>query len=247
MFILGGIIFSGISVYATFKAQADEIEYENGVSVKDKIDDLYSKTSGKKICLYVSGTKGSISSKYLCDPGDGVARYFYILKTDGTNVRLIMEKNISDTIGNKVTMDYAEALILKDNVGSIWKNVSVDLPSAQDIANAANVTGWNVETEGNRISYFGNPAGSTWSNVVPNYSWLFNYTRNCNNYGVCNTPYPDSSNYPYGYWTKDYLFNDNGRVWQIDRNGCLSATVITGSGTNGVRPVITISANQLSN
>ena len=42
MFILGGIIFSGISVYATFKAQADEIEYKNGVSVKDKIDDLYS-------------------------------------------------------------------------------------------------------------------------------------------------------------------------------------------------------------
>ena len=40
-FVLGAIIFGGIGVCATIKATADDIEYSEGVSVKDKIDDLY--------------------------------------------------------------------------------------------------------------------------------------------------------------------------------------------------------------
>ena len=40
-FILGAIIFIGIGVYAGTKIQAAEIEYAPNVSVKDKIDDLY--------------------------------------------------------------------------------------------------------------------------------------------------------------------------------------------------------------
>ena len=42
-FILGGIIFSGITVFAEFIVTADKIEYSANVSVKDKIDDLYTK------------------------------------------------------------------------------------------------------------------------------------------------------------------------------------------------------------
>lgn len=40
-FILGAIIFSSITAFATIKIQADKVEYSEGVSVKDKIDDLY--------------------------------------------------------------------------------------------------------------------------------------------------------------------------------------------------------------
>ncbi len=42
-FILGGIVFSGITVFAEYVVTADKIEYANNVSVKDKIDDLYTK------------------------------------------------------------------------------------------------------------------------------------------------------------------------------------------------------------
>ena len=44
-FLLGIIIFAGINTYASIKAQADEIEYSSGVTVKDKIDDLYTKVN----------------------------------------------------------------------------------------------------------------------------------------------------------------------------------------------------------
>ncbi len=41
MFILGGICFSGIGAFAEYIVTADKIEYATNVSVKDKIDDLY--------------------------------------------------------------------------------------------------------------------------------------------------------------------------------------------------------------
>ena len=40
-FILGGIIFSGIGAYAEYIVTADKIEYAPNISVKDKIDNLY--------------------------------------------------------------------------------------------------------------------------------------------------------------------------------------------------------------
>ena len=42
-FILGGIIFSGLTVFAEYVITADKIEYSANTSVKDKIDDLYTK------------------------------------------------------------------------------------------------------------------------------------------------------------------------------------------------------------
>lgn len=43
MFILGGICFSGIGAFAEYIVTADKIEYATNVSVKDKVDDLYTK------------------------------------------------------------------------------------------------------------------------------------------------------------------------------------------------------------
>ena len=43
MFILGVFISSGIMVFAEYVISADKIEYSTNISVKDKIDDLYTK------------------------------------------------------------------------------------------------------------------------------------------------------------------------------------------------------------
>ena len=40
-FILGAIIFSGIGAYAEYIITADKVEYSKDISVKDKVDDLY--------------------------------------------------------------------------------------------------------------------------------------------------------------------------------------------------------------
>ena len=42
-FILGAIIFSGIGAYAEYIITADKVEYAPNISIKDKVDDLYTK------------------------------------------------------------------------------------------------------------------------------------------------------------------------------------------------------------
>ena len=42
-FILGAIIFSGIGAYAEYIISADKVEYAPNISIKDKVDDLYTK------------------------------------------------------------------------------------------------------------------------------------------------------------------------------------------------------------
>lgn len=42
-FLLGAIIFTGVGAFAAIKIDADKVNYSEGVTVKDKIDDLYTK------------------------------------------------------------------------------------------------------------------------------------------------------------------------------------------------------------
>ena len=252
MFLLGAIIFTGIGAYATIKLQASEIEYSEGVSIKDKIDDLYSKTNSNKVCLYISGTKGTVGSRYLCNPGDGTARYFYILKTNSNTVKLIMERNITDNTSD-VTMTWNSAITYfnQDNPGyqikQSWVNVlNVDLPDAQDIADAGGITNWTLSTATtNDWSYFG-VNSTTNTNNRANYAWLYNYTKSCISYN-CLVELSDSNGMPYGYWTKSLIYNDETNAWSINRDGKLGATNVSSDIYRGVRPVITINSNQLSN
>lgn len=249
-FILGAIVFAGIGVYAAIKIQADEIGYKEG-TVEDALNDLYSKTNNsKKTCLYVSGTKGAVNTKYLCDPGDGIARYFYILKTENNNIKLIMERNITDTVGSNVTMTWNDAMsfLENNNINTLWKNVSsVDLPSAQEIADAGGITGFNLSTiNSDYISYFGVNNYDDKSKRAA-YAWLYNYTRGCVSIGNCSNECPDTNEFAYGYWTKDLVPNNNEYALQVARSGVLARRIASDNENDGVRPVITISTNQLSN
>lgn len=253
IFVLGLVIAGSIGVYATIKIQSSEIGYKEG-TVEDALNDLYSKANNsKKTCLYASGTKGQIGAKYLCDPGDGIARYFYILEVDSNNVKLIMEKNLSDSIGSNATMTWNDAMsfLENNNISTLWKNVSsVDIPSAQEIANAAEMnngttTHWDV-TAASTWMYLGTNSQSDTSKRT-NYVWLYNYTRSCVSTGNCTNQLPDNNSSPRGYWTKDLVYNNASNAWDINRGGNLHIGVVSNAADNGVRPVITISSNQLSN
>ena len=270
IFLLGtvlGMVLAGSIVYALTMSSSD-ITYDNTRSglkdlnnndvdnVKDAIDILYSKVnkgSYNKVCYYISGTKGTIGSKYLCDPGDGKARYFYILSTNGSDVDLIMEKNITDEVlvNNSRTLSYNDAMTYfnEGNPGNVirqsWTNVkNVDSPSIQVITNSSGISSWNVENaQSSNWSYFGINS-TTDSSKIANYKWLYDYTKNCS---LCDNPYPNDNQYPRGYWTKELVSNNNNAAWVVSDWGGIDVKTITDTTTRGVRPVITIKNSELSN
>ena len=67
------------------------------------------------------------------------------------------------------------------------------------------------------------------------YAWLFDYTKECTNFG-CNT-----SDYTVGYWTSTPYRTYSGYAWVIDCDGKLYLQDITNNADYGVRPVITVS------
>lgn len=243
-----GIICTGIGVYATIRIQASEIDY-NGRQLDTVIDDLYNKANSRKNCLYVSGTKGTVGSKYLCDPGDGIARYFYILSIDDLNntVDFIMDRNITQGT-SKTLYTYTEAIeFLTTGVGKNivdnWKNIiNVSLPSAEAIAHATNYTNWTLQTD-NGWFYFESHNTST-PNTLGTYAWLYDYLNDCAT-SKCNFSLNGSE--ASGYWTKDLCISDMSFAKAVYKTGSLTQDLISDNSRHGVRPVITVSSSQLSN
>ena len=149
VFVLGAIIFGGTGTVLAYTYAANQISYTpkdtswKVDNVKDAIDDLYVKAP-KKFCELKSGTALTVGSKYECDPGDGTKRNFFVLAVDN-KVKLIMEHNITEGSGT-TTMTWMNAMkYFRTGAGastkSAWTNVvDVDLPMAQDIANAVGNT-----------------------------------------------------------------------------------------------------------
>ena len=261
-FLLGLIVAGSIGVYAAIKYQASEIEYNN-TPLDQVLDDLYSKSSGEKFCVLLSeqyGTKGNVGAKYTCNLGDGVARNFFILKVDGNDVKMIMERNLTDTVGSARMSSYSAALNYLKSGGqgyatvSAWTNVkSVDLPDAQDIVDASleinPKENWSFDISTASATWWclgshtqDQPGGPTYcptSASQQKASWLFDYTVDCGSRG-CSNSMPDNTSYAYGYWTKDLVDTDNTRAWNVTRGGYLYGNAVSDS-VFGVRPVITIS------
>ncbi len=252
--ILIGLVISGGVVYAT-GVLASEISYKNG-TVQDALDDLYSAPQVKKFCELKSGTALTIGSKYECDPGDGTKRNFYVLAVDTNKVKLIMEHNITEGT-SATTMTWMNAIkYIDNNLVSSWINVlDVDLPSAQDIANAVGNTSWKIEDKNasgwfyldSKNEIYGQTQVASASNLS-NFAWLYNYTRECSAYG-CDASTSLSASEAYGYWAKEIVSqasDSKSRAWRIYTYGHLdnSPTNLT---DNGVRPVITVLKSNLSN
>ena len=267
LIVLTAMICISGTAYAAIRIQADEIGYKDG-TVEDALNDLYTNANGKKFCVLLSeqyGTKGNIGSKYVCNLGDGVARNFYILKVDGNNVKMIMERNLTDTVGSVRMSSHTAALNYLKSGGqgyatvSAWTNATnVDLPDAQDIVDAslainpkenftfdistASATWWCL---GSHVQ--DEPSGPTYcltSAAQQKIVWLFDYTIDCGSRG-CSNSMPDNNSYAYGYWTKDLVADDSSRAWYVNGIGRLSSYNVS-SASIGVRPVIIISKSNLS-
>ena len=80
-FILGAVVFTGIGVIAT-TITANDIMYDQNTTVKDKIDDLYDKTSSMTISLKTQNRNNSSTATGNFNYTEGKYKYFKILNFD---------------------------------------------------------------------------------------------------------------------------------------------------------------------
>jgi len=254
IFLLGLLITSGV-VYAATTA-SESISYGNG-TVKDALDYLYSAPQIQKICEYQDSTYGdsnniySIGTKYKCYVNSNQFYYFYVLAVNNEQVKLIMDKNITQGTST-TTMTWANAMkyIKNNSLKTNWSNVlDVDLPIAKDVANAVGNTGWNMEDRNYDGWFYFDPSNGTYGQTqvakasnLSNYRWLYNYTRECSTYG-CDAATSLGAGEAYGYWTRDIVAqqkDSTGRAWGVGREGYLGYGTVSNDTNRGVRPVITV-------
>ena len=222
----------------------------------------------KKICKLYSGyTANAIGAKYECVVGYNnnteIKKDFYILVINNDTVKLIMDRNITQGSATKTlpwskkdTSFAIDAMTYIDNnLKATWTNViDIDLPKAQDIANAVGNTGWKEEDKNYNGWFYFDPKNSTYgqtqvatSSKLSSYKWLYNYTRECSSYG-CDSTTSLATGEAYGYWTRDIVaqpLDSTSRAWSVGRHGRLYYDTISTSTGYGVRPVITVLKSNL--
>lgn len=95
----------------------------------------------KSICSLVYDADNdkaiSVGDEYKCDPGDGKDRKFYVLEVKLDTVSLLLGEQLTSTVAwNKDGISTAGEEL--DRITTGWKNVSVSLPTKQQIYNINN-------------------------------------------------------------------------------------------------------------
>ena len=255
--IVCALVFTSIGVFADNDLLASRKVTYNDRRVDGALNELYQKAAsinleGKKVCKLIDETYGSylgIGSKYECEVATGVKKNFYILKNNGREVTLIMERNITEGT-NTTTMTWNNAMKYVDNnnLRTTWTNVlDVDLPKAQAIANAVGNTNWYAgdnnawwcletkQKDTSSLPYCYNNDGDLET------LWLWDYTRECTSW---HCQHSLGTTEAYGYWTRD-LISNTVNAWYVDKIGILNYDPVSNSTLNGVRPVITVLQSNL--
>lgn len=175
----------------------------------------------------------TIGDTYTCDPGDGEEYTFYILNSTTNTVSLIMDRNVGSITewnangyasnGPESALSYLK-LLTRD-----WKNVTVSIPKMADIAIAAGNSNWPT------VDISSLPG------------WLYG-NLNCQA-STCAALTTETATINY-YWTDDaYETNPSGsnQARAVSYSGTITKSNIKTASNIGVRPVIEISKDKLSN
>ena len=198
---------------------------------------------------------------------------FYTFNDEGENsdkVNMILDHNTTALVAwnssgaNADGMNEVKTALEADTVG--WKVYSNTTPRLIIADEVAEITGaketlkWDssktygtddIET---KVAWFYlDGTGSTYSSTdgwqkqvatsqgASKYAWLYDNTYGCTSNG-CNVA--DSS--AYGYWTSTPVVGYSSIAWVVRANGLLKDYYVDFDGSNGVRPVITISKSIIS-
>lgn len=184
--------------------------------------------------------------EYKCDVGDGQTRTFYLLEDGDTTtlkkgdtgsagigeVSLIMDRNIGNTVAwcnDKELCSDGE--IWSNEVGPLTAQAYLDQQTKKWIVDASLPTAYQLAIAGGDTEW----TDSNYTEKILSAPWLYDY--------LVDTTHPVSD--VYGYWTSTRY--DDHQAWQMWFNGIISDSGITDDYDSGVRPVITISKNELSN
>ena len=168
--------------------------------------------------------------------------YVFNDKEGNATVNVILDHNTTarvawNSTGNNSEMKEVADALKKDT--STWKNTA-RLITANEVAKITGNTGFDATKLGQVWFYLdsNNQTQTTNASNKSKYAWLFDYTKECTNYG-CNKQ--DSSTE--GYWTSTRKIGET-TIWHVNREGFLSAHGMT-LNCYGVRPVITISKSNI--
>ena len=187
---------------------------------------------------------------------------WYAFNDEGTStINLLLDHNTTATVAWISEEDYIEAggtveefgtegnnnkgpitLLkqLESDTASWNKSINARLIEASEIASIVGVSNWNSNIiylhDGSFTTEYKGAAGTNKN------AWLFDYTRNCTQYG-CNVADPSTR----GYWTGTAHSSDSYYAWYVMSTGRLIAShsAMNYAGSYGLRPVITISKSIL--
>ena len=205
-------------------------------------------TNLTKTCT-ASGSTSTTGTKTGC-----MKWYMFKDNNDGT-VDLLLDHNTSSNIAwnsdnTNTEMKEIATQFATDTTG--WK-VDARLITANEIANITGNTTWtSLKSTGN--FYFETNTSSAPSKYTKAYSWLFDYTKGCTNYG-CEI---DDADGGLGYWTNTPMAGNTRSLWGVGsvKNTSGTGLVVYFGGSYlgdqvaayknyGLRPVITVSKTTL--
>ena len=174
----------------------------------------------------------TIGDAYTCNPGDDIARTFYVISIQGDSVSLIMDKNIGTNVAwdaqNITTNGPETAMAYLKRVTRKWTNVAVSMPSGMELATIGGDSTWNSSRASNTLTR----------------GWLYS-NLNCSINTCTEIVENEDTGTTLGYWTTT-IYNDT-KAFQLDYSGKLGYNhLITDDSYYGVRPVITVSKELIS-
>ena len=209
--------------------------------------------STKKYTYYENGTPiyfnpvtGKICGDYtednsLNETKTGCLKW-YIFNDDinRSSVTMILDHNTTYKVAYNSTGSNSEMKEVKEELDKLvneskWK-VTPRLITADEIAHIVGVDSFNSKTSTNMFYFDGLQQSGKGTSK---YSWLYNYTNQCESYG-CDVNDANIN----GYWTSTPIYNTDNMVWGISRLGRInndpSVNLTTIQYYFGVRPVISV-------
>ena len=212
-------------------------QYKNGEIV------YFNPETGKKCDDYTetNSTTGTNS---------GCMKWYAFNDNDkSSTVNVILDHNTTTGVIYNSTGDNSEMKEVKtrlENGTKDWKNdLNPRLIEANEIAKITGHPTFDASKENQEWFYLdsNNQTQIADSTNKSKYSWLFDYTNGCTNYGCNKTDLITR-----GYWTSTPNKSNASEVWVVTNcsNLSVNAAIVNGISTIGIRPVITVSKSKLS-
>ncbi len=213
----------------------------------------------KEILIISKGTTIYFNpeTKKICNQSDAVSttgtktgcmKWYIYSDNNKNNFNMILDHNTTAFIAyhsngsNAEIKEAAQQLIIDTNT---WdKSLNARLITANEVAKITGNTNFDEKTTTYDKWFYLDSNNQTQvanSTNKSKYSWLYDYTDGCKEYG-CNIE--DSSNW--GYWTSTPTAGGGNSAWHVYRYGYLKSNQ-TSYSHHGIRPVITVNKADVSN